>query len=80
MGTERGKRKLVASDGYTYRINRQNQGTEWRCSIRNKFTACPVIIRQQGESLNELHQKHLHAAKQGVLTALRVKVVHDLFA
>ncbi|KAK3611184.1 hypothetical protein CHS0354_027030 [Potamilus streckersoni] len=37
MVTENGKRKLVASDGFTYAINRENKGTEWRCSIRNKL-------------------------------------------
>ncbi|KAL3853821.1 hypothetical protein ACJMK2_017327 [Sinanodonta woodiana] len=85
-GTERGKRKLIASDGYTYTLKRQNKGiTEWRCSIRNNVTACPVIIRQQSDSFIEPQQTHLHAAKPGVLTAvnivkeLRVKAVQDLF-
>ena len=46
-GTQRRKRKLVSSDGFTFTLKRQNRGVggdrrggreavEWRCAIRNK--------------------------------------------
>lgn len=37
-GSTRGKRKLVASSGYTFVVKRQlrNETTEWRCCVRGK--------------------------------------------
>jgi hypothetical protein len=33
LGTQRGKRKLVSSDGFTFTFKRQNKiSTDWRCS------------------------------------------------
>ena len=48
-GTQRGKRKLVSSDGFTFTLKRQNRGetVEWRCAIRNKTVICPVTIQQR---------------------------------
>ncbi|XP_050402257.1 uncharacterized protein LOC126818746 [Patella vulgata] len=72
-GTERGKRKLVSSDGHTFTMKRQNKGsTEWRCSIRNKTTLCPVIIKERVGTYNA-NTEHSHAAKPGILTAVKIQ-------
>ncbi|XP_055955207.1 uncharacterized protein LOC126809860 isoform X3 [Patella vulgata] len=72
-GTERGKRKLVSSDGHTFTMKRQNKGsTEWRCSIRNKTTLCPVIIKERAGTYNA-NTEHSHAAKPGILTAVKIQ-------
>ena len=58
-GTQRGKRKLVSSDGFTFTLKRQNRGVgggrgrgggavEWRCAIRNK-----TVDRLSGDVLLE---------------------------
>jgi hypothetical protein len=45
LGTQRGKRKLVSSDGFNFTFKRQNKNsTDWRCSVRNKTTSCPVVV------------------------------------
>jgi hypothetical protein len=51
-GTERGKPKLVTSDGYSFVINRTfNSGVvEWRCSVRRKDLKCSAIVKQKGDS------------------------------
>jgi hypothetical protein len=39
LGTQKGKRKLVSSDGFNFTFKRQNKiSTDWRCSVRNKTT------------------------------------------
>ncbi|KAL5011914.1 hypothetical protein ScPMuIL_010465 [Solemya velum] len=74
-GTQCGKRKLVSSDGHTFTLKRQNKNsTDWRCSIRNKTTTCPVVIRQQGDSYTATTDNtHTHASKPGILTAVKIQ-------
>ena len=73
-GTQRGKRKLVSSDGFTFTLKRQNRGEtiEWRCAIRNKTVTCPVTIQQRGNCFVQ-HKDHLHAARPGILRAVEIQ-------
>ncbi|KAL5015438.1 hypothetical protein ScPMuIL_009708 [Solemya velum] len=74
-GTQRGKRKLVSSDGHTFTLKRQNKNsTDLCCSIRNKTTTCPVVIRQQGDSYTATTDNtHTHASKPGIMTAVKIQ-------
>lgn len=81
LGTQRGKRKLVSSDGFTFTFKRQNKNSiDWRCRVRNKTISCPVVVRQQGDSFDVLNNKtHTHAAQPDVLTAVNIrKQVSDI--
>ena len=72
-GTQRGKRKLVSSDGFTFTLKRQNRGeTVERCAIRNKTVTCPVTIQQRGTCFVQ-HKDHLHAARPDILRAVEIQ-------
>ena len=74
--SQRGKRKLVSSDGFTFVCKRQNKTTNntvWRCSVRNKTTTCPVTVEQQGDSFTMKHGAHTHPAKPGILKAVEIE-------
>ncbi|KAK6185836.1 hypothetical protein SNE40_007982 [Patella caerulea] len=85
MGSQRGKRKLVSSDGHTFTFKKGS--TDWRCSVRNKNMTCPVVIRQEGDSYSVTNNnKHCHFSKPGILTTavkiqaeLKENAVLDLF-
>ena len=71
-GTQRSKRKLVSSHGYTFTLKRQNtNSTEWRCSVRNKRVTCPVVVVQRGDSYTT-QKFHQHASKPGILTSVKI--------
>lgn len=74
-GTERGKPKLVSSDGYAYVINRKfPSGTvDWRCSVRRKYLVCSATVKQTGESFNPSSREHSHPAKPGLIVSVHVK-------
>ena len=56
--SERGKRKLIDSWGYSYNIKRQRlTGTDWQCTVRRKVRNLFVIVisfreRKNGEQCN----------------------------
>jgi len=77
-GTQRSKRKLVSSHGFTFTIKRQNSNsTEWRCSVRNKTVTCPVVVVQCGDSYST-RNTHLHASKPGIMSTVKItKEVSD---
>ncbi|XP_060572559.1 uncharacterized protein LOC132730609 [Ruditapes philippinarum] len=54
-GTERGKPKLVTSDGYSFVINRTfNSGVvEWRCSVRRKDLKCSANVTDSLQDANQ---------------------------
>ncbi|KAH3882114.1 hypothetical protein DPMN_020627 [Dreissena polymorpha] len=67
--SQRGKRKLVSSNGFTYvhkRFNPTKQTTIWRCSVRNKKSTCPAIVVQCGHSFVSNECDHSHQAKPGI--------------
>lgn len=75
-GSERGKAKLVSSDGYCFTFKRQlkNGTVEWRCSVRGKNNPCSVVVRQTGDTFNSTGvSAHTHPARPGILTAVQVK-------
>lgn len=74
-GTERGKPKLVSSDGYAYVVNRTfPSGTvDWRCSVRRKGLSCSATVKQTGDSFRASSSGHCHPAKPGLNVAVQVK-------
>ncbi|ESO97134.1 hypothetical protein LOTGIDRAFT_174593 [Lottia gigantea] len=55
--TQRGKRKLVSSDGHSFTYKRRTKSrTDWRCSIRNKSVSCPVVVRQEEDTFSVLNE------------------------
>lgn len=50
--TQREKRKLVSSDGYTYVDKKENKSGSivLRCSVRNSKTTCPATVLQHGDT------------------------------
>lgn len=74
-GTERGKPKLVSSDGYAYVINRTfPSGTvDWRCSVRRKGLSCSATVKQTGDSFRASSSGHCHPAKPGLKVSVQVK-------
>lgn len=75
-GSERGKKKLVSSDGYCFTFKRQQKtGTlEWRCSVRGKINPCSVVVKQTGDEFYSTGTaSHTHPARSGILTAIQIK-------
>ncbi|KAH3816827.1 hypothetical protein DPMN_118351 [Dreissena polymorpha] len=71
--SQRGKRKLVSSNGFTYvykRFNPSKQTTIWRCSVRNKTSTCPAIVVPWVQSFVSNESNHSHQAKPGIDKAL----------
>ena len=73
-GTERGKPKLVSSDGYSYVVNRKfPSGTvDWRCSIRRKGMSCYATIKQKGDIFQTSTRGHSHTAKPGLKVSVKL--------
>ncbi|KAJ8307800.1 hypothetical protein KUTeg_014645 [Tegillarca granosa] len=44
--SQRGKRKLVSSDGFSYVVKKENKSGSilWRCSVRNSKTSCSATV------------------------------------
>lgn len=75
-GSERGKAKLVSSDGYCFTFKRQQEsGTiEWRCSVRGKANHCSVVVKQTGDRFFSTGTvSHTHPARPGIRTAIEIK-------
>ena len=74
-GTERGRPKLVSSDGFSYVINRQlKKSTDWRCSVRTKANKCPATVKQVGDAFETSSVPHSHSARPGLHWAVQKKV------
>ncbi|XP_046565440.1 uncharacterized protein LOC124274171 [Haliotis rubra] len=75
IGSQKGKKKLVDSYGFTYVIRKSTTARAyWRCSVRNKTTTCPASVIQFGASFQEGKHRHCHPPQPGQLTAIRVRV------
>lgn len=58
-GTERGKRKLVDSTGFSYTVKKQkNDHVLWRCTKRSKTINCPATIIQDGDDYRPGQKQH----------------------
>nr|XP_034322332.1 uncharacterized protein LOC105339689 [Crassostrea gigas] len=73
-GTERGKRKLVDSTGFSYTV-KKNDHVLWRCTKRSKTINCPATIIQDGDNYRPGQKQHIHAGDPGCHIALRIKAV-----
>jgi len=74
-GSQKGKQKLVDSDGYTYTVKRKGtNGTEWTCSVRNKNVHCRATVRQSGDTFVRGPQPHIHDSVLGADIATKLKV------
>ena len=72
-GTQRSKRKLVSSDGYTFTVKRRNSAsTECHCSVRNKTVTCPVTVVQRGDTYT-VHKTHLHQSQPGIINTVQIQ-------
>lgn len=67
--TQREKRKLVSSDGYTYVDKKENKSGSivLRCSVRNSKTTCPATVLQHGDTFTTNSKEHTYASKPGNL-------------
>lgn len=74
-GSERGKPKLVSSDGYAFVFKRKlASGTvHWRCSVRGRTISCQAGVKQTGDEFVASGSNHTHPAKPGLLTTVQVK-------
>ncbi|KAJ8317057.1 LOW QUALITY PROTEIN: hypothetical protein KUTeg_004961 [Tegillarca granosa] len=73
--SQRGKRKLVSSDGFSYVVKKENKSGSilWRCSVRNSKTSCSATVHQQGDTFITNSKEHTHASKPGLqLTAVQM--------
>ncbi|XP_061178328.1 uncharacterized protein LOC133186965 [Saccostrea echinata] len=73
QGSQRGKRKLVSSDGYEF-VKKVSKGdfTYWRCSKRSKTVNCPATISQKGDTFKANSRAHIHQADKGALKKVQV--------
>ncbi|KAH3830421.1 hypothetical protein DPMN_103665 [Dreissena polymorpha] len=77
-GTERRKKKLVSSDGYTY-VQKQKptaRSVQWRCSVRRQNLRCYACVNQQGDIFTAGTVKHCHPADG--LASKRVTLNRDV--
>lgn len=67
--TQREKRKLVSSDGYTYVDKKENKSGSivLRCSVRNSKTTCRATVLQHGDTFTTNSKEHTYASKPGNL-------------
>lgn len=72
--TQRRKRKLVSSDGYTYVVKKENKSGSilWRCSVRNSKKTCSSTVHQHGDTFTTNSKEHTHASKPGIPTAVQM--------
>lgn len=73
--SERGKRKLVDSRGYSYSMKRKlvNGDFTWWCSVRNKNICCRASVTQRGNQFRQGPHEHCHPPKPGLATSLVIK-------
>ncbi|KAJ8305978.1 hypothetical protein KUTeg_016523, partial [Tegillarca granosa] len=72
-GTQRSKRKLVDSHGYTYNVKRQRKTTtDWQCTVRSKKVMCMATVKQTGDTF-EMGKGHIHTVQPGTLEAVKIK-------
>ena len=64
----------MSSDGFTFTVKRRNKDSvEWRCSIRNKTTTCPVMVQQRGDQFSSNNKDHIHTSRPGILRAVEIE-------
>jgi hypothetical protein len=73
-GSQKGKKKLADSEGYTYRIKerRANENKGWTCSIRNKSLWCKARIMEKPDGFTQGPLPHVHQPHVGAATATRI--------
>ena len=76
--TERGKRKLVNTEGFVYAVKRPRPTgvVNWWCSRRNDHVRCRGTVTQKYDSFKRGVNEHCHPPVPGVKTAPIVKVRH----
>ncbi|XP_019620893.1 PREDICTED: uncharacterized protein LOC109467390 [Branchiostoma belcheri] len=75
--SQRGKGKLISSDGYSYTFKRETQTTiHWRCAVRNKNIVCPATVVQTGDVFQPGLPDHLHPAHQDA--EIRAKITSEI--
>ncbi|XP_078664121.1 uncharacterized protein LOC144907193 [Branchiostoma floridae x Branchiostoma belcheri] len=77
--SQRGKGKLISSDGYSYTFKRETQTTiHWRCAVRNKNVVCPATVVQTGDVFQPGLPDHLriHPAHQDA--EIRAKITSEI--
>ncbi|XP_052077928.1 uncharacterized protein LOC127715834 [Mytilus californianus] len=74
QGSQRGRFKLVSSDGYEY-TKKSSKGdfTYWRCSKRSKTVNCPATVSQKGSDYKMNTRQHIHQADKGALKKVVVR-------
>ena len=85
--SQRGKKKLVDSKGYTYTVKRESaKSVLWRCSVRSKGNVCGYTIGFNHTTLvYTVNGAHSHPPPTGAATELRVrrdirtKAIADVF-
>ncbi|XP_078385044.1 uncharacterized protein LOC144667497 [Oculina patagonica] len=74
-GTERGKRKLIDSFGYTYNVKRhQGNTTTWQCTIRTRDHRCRAAVSQRADGSFAVGSRtHSHLPAFGAEIEARIK-------
>ena len=73
-GTQKGKKKLADSEGYTYMIKerRANGNKVWTCSVCNKSVWCKARVMEKPDGFSRGSIPHIHAPQLGAATAARI--------
>lgn len=73
--SERGKRKLIDSNGFSYNVKRQRlEATDWQCTVRLTGNRCKATVVQRPGNLFEFGRNHHnHAAPVGGMVAAKLK-------
>ncbi|XP_042234198.1 uncharacterized protein LOC121874220 isoform X2 [Homarus americanus] len=75
FGTNRGKLRLLSSDGYSYTVRKEKESvTYWTCSIRQKHNRCPASVIQRETTFKPGLQAHNHPGTPGLLATTKVSV------
>ncbi|CAC5418980.1 unnamed protein product [Mytilus coruscus] len=74
QGSQRGRFKLVSSDGYEY-TKKSSKGdfTYRRCSKCSKTVNCPATVSQKGIDYKMNTRQHIHQADKGALKKVVVR-------
>lgn len=72
--SERGKRKLIDSCGFSYNVKRQRlEATDWQCTVRATENRCKATVVQKPGNLLEFGRNlHNHAAPVGGMIAAKI--------
>ncbi|KAH3825858.1 hypothetical protein DPMN_127741 [Dreissena polymorpha] len=68
---ERGKPKLVSSDGYSFTFKTKKQAV-WQCSVRRKAFMCTASVMQEGD-IFQAKGTHTHAADPSMRKKVELK-------